>query len=143
MRVLRKNTQRLWYSVQGESQPIYEKDSDGNIIMDTMPDGTEVPRDTGEKTNGYSYPVEFRGNISASGGQAQDAVYGVDLSGYDAVLYSIKGMLPINELSLIWYDKEPTMLCDETPDPKSADYIVRRVPPCIKEIVYLLERVQK
>lgn len=143
MRTLRKNTQRLWYSLQGKQQPIYEKDASGNIIYDTMPDGTQVPRETGELTNGYTYPVEFRANLSASGGQAQDAAYGVDLSAYDAVLYSIKGNLPINELSLIWANNEPRMIDETTPDPESADYVVRRVPPCLNEIVYLLERVQK
>lgn len=142
MRVLRKNTQRLWYSIQGEQQPIYEKDKEGNIIFDVMPDGSQIPRDSGEVTNGYEYPVEFYGNISASGGQAQDAAYGVDLSAYDAVLYAIKGNLPIDERTLIWVNNEPTTLYDCMPDPKSADYIVRRVPPCINDIVYLLEKVQ-
>lgn len=143
MRVLRKNTQRLWYSIQGEQEPIYEKDENGNIIFDEMPDGSQIPRESGAFTNGYSYPEEFYGNISASGGQAQDAAYGVDLSAYDAILYAIKGNLPIDELSLIWLNNAPTMLYDCVPDPKSADYIVRRVPPCINEIVYLLEKVQK
>lgn len=143
MRTMRKNTRKLMYSVQGEQQPIYEKDEYGNILFDTMPDGTEIPRETGNFTNGYSYPQEFRANISASGGKTEDTAYGVDLSGYDAILYSVKGNVGLNELSLIWLDNEPTMLSDGTPDPKSADYIVRRVPPCINEIVYLLEKVAK
>ena len=142
MRTLRRNTQRLWYSIYGEEQPIYEKDENGNIIYDEMPDGSLVPRDSGERTNGYEMPIEFRANISASGGKAQDTPYGVDISGYDAILYSIKGTLPIDELTLIWLN-EPAMLDDCIPDPNSADYRVRRVPPCLNEIVYLLERVAK
>lgn len=143
MRALRKNTKKLWYSLHGEEEPIYEKDEYGNIIYDEMKDGALVPRDTGERTNGYSYPKEFKANLSASGGKAMEAAYGIDLSGYDAILYSIKGELPITETSLIWCDNEPTMLTDTDPDPKSADYVVRRVPPCLNEIVYLLERVAK
>ena len=142
MRALRKNTRKLWYSVQGEKQPIYEKDQYGNIIYDEMSDGTLVPRETGDTTNGYSFPTEFKANLSSSGGKAMEAVYGIDLSGYDAVLYSIKGNVPITETSLIWCE-EPKMLNDTDPDPKSADYVVRRVPPCLNEIVYLLERQAK
>lgn len=141
MRTLRRNTRKLWYSIQGEQTPIYEKDEHGNIIYDEMPDGELVPRDTGETTNGYSEPVEFFACLSGSGGKAQDTPYGVDLSGYDAVLYSVKGTLPITETSLIWLNK-PIVLND-VPDEKSADYVVKRVPPCVNEIVYLLERVPK
>ena len=109
MRTLRKNTQRLWYSLQCENKPIYERDENGDIIYDEMSDGVLVPRETGEtdSTEGYTMPIEFRANLSASGGQAQDNVYGVDLSAYDAILYSVKGILPLNELSLIWYGNEP------------------------------------
>ena len=142
MRALRRNTQRLWYSVYGEPQPIYEKDEYGNIIYDEMPDGNLIPRDSGEMTNGYEMPIEFHANISASGGKTQDKPYGIDLSGYDAVLYSVKGTLPINEESLIWQE-EPIMLDDCVPDPKRADYVVRRVPTCLNEVIYLLERVPK
>lgn len=136
MRALRRNTTKLWYSIQGEQTPIYEKDEEGHIIYDEMPDGTLVARVCGEVISEYGKPVEFYGNISGSGGKAQDTPYGVDLSGYDAVLYSVKGRLPINELTLIWCEKP-----DEEVDPNSADYIVRRVPPCLNEVIYLLERV--
>lgn len=142
MRALRKNKQTMYYSLFGEQTPIYAKDSDGNIIYDTMRDGTLKPRKTGSMTNGYEEPVKFEGNIAAAGGAAEAEAYGVDLSSYEAVLYAVKGELPIDETSLIWYEDEPIMK-DGQVDEKSADYRVIRVPPCLNESVYLLAGITK
>ena len=86
MRGLSRNKQRMWYSLLGEPQPIYARDDDGNIIYDTMPDGTQIPRTTGEETNGYQEPVEFYASIRATGGSTEDRPYGLDLSNYAAVI---------------------------------------------------------
>lgn len=136
MRGLVRNKQKMWYSILGEPQPIYQTDEEGNIIYDTMPDGSRKPRTTGDMTNGYEEPVEFRGNIAYKGGIAEDAPFGNDLSEYTAVLYA--NNLPLAEATLIWYQHEPIVVNGQV-DKSSADYRVKRVPPVLDEMVYLLE----
>ena len=140
MRGLSRNKQVLYYSLHGEREPIYAKDEEGNIIYDTLPNGRTVPRETGEETNGYAEPVKFMGNIARGAGIADTMPYGIDLSGYDAVLYVPKDLLPLTEMSLIWYQNEPVVK-DGKVDETSADYRVKRVPPSLDEMVYLLEGV--
>lgn len=133
-----RNQQRMWYSIFEKNAPVYAKDKDGNIIYDTMPDGTQVPRDTGKKKDTYSEPVEFLGNITSTIGEADAKPFGVDVSDYDALLYVPKGTLPLKEFSLIWYQSEPTMKNGEV-DPHSANYKVARVPVSLNEVKYLLK----
>jgi len=140
MRGLSRNKQVLYYSLLGEREPIYAKDKDGNIIYDTLPNGQRVPRETGEKTNGYQTPVKFNGNIARGSGIAEATPYGADLSMYDALLYAPKDLLPLTEMCLIWYQGEPQYKGGQV-DESSADYRVKRVPPCLDEVVYLLEGV--
>ena len=140
MRGLSRNKQRMWYSLLGEPQPIYARDDDGNIIYDTMPDGTQIPRTTGDETNGYQEPVEFYASIRATGGSAEDRPYGLDLSNYAAVICVPKGLYPIAESTLIWYQNEPVVTNGEV-DKSSADYKVVRVPPVLDEMLYLCEGI--
>jgi len=139
MRGLSRNKQTMYYSILGEPQPIYAKDSDGNIIYDTMEDGAVVPRDTGEMTNGYQPPVKFYGNIAKAGGVAVPESYGVDLSSYDAMLYA--PTFDLKEMCLVFYQSEPRYKPNGDLDENSADYRVVRVPPSLDETVYLLEGV--
>ena len=141
MRALSRNKQVLYYSLHGEREPIYAKDKDGNIIYDTLPDGRTVPRETGEKTNGYQEPVKFYGNIARGSGVAEAAPYGTDLSMYDAILYAPKDLIPLEEMCLLWYQHEPVIKPNGEVDETSADYRVKRIPPCLDEVVYLLEGV--
>lgn len=141
MRMYRKNKQRLFYALVDKTVPIYAKDSDGDIIYDEI-DGEQVPRETGSYETLYKYPVEFYGNInSGNKGEAVAKAYGVSVGDFEAVLCAVKGELPIDEKTLIWYSKEPLMRSDGYVDTKTADYAVKRVPPCLKEIVYLLRRL--
>ena len=70
MRLLEKNKQNLKYALQVGEVPVYERDEDGNIIYIEI-DGQKVPVETGEMEIGYSKPVDFRGNIAMSGGEAE------------------------------------------------------------------------
>ena len=138
MRSLVKNKQNMWYSLFERNAPVYERDSEGNIIYDEMTDGTQRPRATGKKKDTYSQPVQFCGNISASGGVAEVESYGIDLSDYDAILYTPKGQLPLEEGTVIWYQSSPQFRDGEV-DPSSADYKISRVPPVLDEMIYLLK----
>lgn len=144
MRLLEKNKQDLKYALQVGEVPIYERDEDGNIIYIEI-DGQKVPVETGETEVGYSNPIDFRGNIAMSGGEAEAKSFGVDISEYDAVLLMEKDRIPIDETSLIWHMSEVEYIDEQNTivDRKSADYTVKRVQPSLNFTRYLLKRVVK
>lgn len=145
MMTLQANKQAMKYSLQDGQFPIYEKDEDGNIIYYTDSDGNQIPIETGEYTTGYSQPVSFDGNIAMSGGEVDSVEFGIDVSGYDATLVVDKGMIPIDETSLIWHtsevgykDAEKTIV-----DENTADYKVIAVKPSLNTTKYILGRITK
>ena len=142
MRQVVKNKQKLYYAlVAGEQQPVYERDSNGDIVYEII-DGELVAKETGEWETPYSDPVEFYGNINSGNvGYTIAKAYGISSGNFDAVLCMRKGEIPLEVTSLIWYDREPVFRSDRTVDPKSANYSVRRIPPCLDEICYLLRTV--
>ncbi len=142
MRENLKNKRKMFYALQLESNPVYETDDEGNVIFAEV-DGEEVPVETGDHYTVYADPVGFQANIHGAGGEAEAEAYGVSLGSYDAVLYSTVKSLPITETSLIWVDTEPQFDENEVLIPESADYKVKRVPPSLNEMVYLLERIEK
>lgn len=144
MRLLRKNKQKMKYSLQIGEVPIYERDEDGNIIYIEV-DGKKVPVETGETEIGYSDPVEFMGNIAMSGGEAEAKSFGVDISEYDAILLVEKDRIPIDETSLLWHTSEVKYVDEQNTvvDRKSADYSIKRVQPSLNFTRYLLKRIVK
>ena len=144
MRLLEKNKQDLKYALQVVEVPIYERDEEGNIIYIEV-DGQKVPVETGETEVGYAKPVDFRGNIAMSGGEAEAKSFGVDISEYDAILLMEKDRIPIDETSLIWHMSEVKYADEQNTivDKKSADYTVKRVQPSINFTRYLLKRIVK
>ena len=143
MRLLEKNKQNLKYALQVGEVPIYERDEDGNIIYIEV-DGQKVPVETGETEVVYSNPIDFRGNIAMSGGEAEAKSFGVDISEYDAVLLMEKDRIPIDETSLIWHMSEVKHADEQNiVDRKSADYTIKRVQPSLNFTRYLLKRVVK
>lgn len=142
--MLEKNKQDLKYALQVGEVPIYERDEEGNIIYIDV-DGQKVPVETGETEIGYDKPVDFRGNIAMSGGEAEAKSFGVDISEYDAVLLMEKDRIPIDETSLIWHTSEVQYTDEQNTvvDRKSADYSIKRVQPSINFTRYLLKRIVK
>lgn len=138
MRALRKNMQKMWYSLYESDKQSYKRDKDGEIVYVTI-DGDAVPVENAERKVGYSKPIEFWANIAGNRGEAQAAAFGVSVGDYDATLYFPKGKFPIDEHSLIWYDHEPDLNAEVTPD--TADFTVARKPICLDEAVFLLKRV--
>lgn len=144
MRLLEKNKQNLKYALQVGEVPIYERDEDGNIIYIEV-DGQKVPVETGETEPGYSNPIDFRGNIAMSGGEAKAKSFGVDISEYDAILLMKKNRIPIDETSLIWHTSKVRYIDEQNTivDRKSADYSIKRVQPSLNFTRYLLKRIVK
>ena len=138
MRTARKNKQRMYYSLQGDVYPVYERDDNGEIIYDEI-DGVQVPRETGESETSYGDPVEFKGNISFYIGWGYARIWGITMGDADAILLMDKNEIPIDETSRIWYRTEPDYKQDGTVDADSADFTVSRVLPSIGHVRYLLK----
>lgn len=144
MRLLRKNMQPMKYSLQDGRVPIYERDENGDIVYIEV-DGQKVPVETGEYETGYSAPVDFMGNISMSGGEAEAKEFGMDIGDFDAVIVLEKDAVPLTETSIIWHTS-PVKYKDEQNtivDSKSADYAVKRVSPSLNFTKVLLQRIVK
>ena len=136
MRILNKNTQKMYYANQDRVVPIceYYEDEDGNMI----------PLDTGETKLVYGEPIEFKGNISLSnGGEVEVQEFGLDIGSYSAVLVTSKNTLPITEMSLIWYENEPKKDIDGNTDEFSADYRIVKISPSLNVDKYVLQKVVK
>ena len=132
------------YSLQDGRVPIYERDENGDIVYIEV-DGEKIPVETGEYETGYSAPVDFMGNISMSGGEAEAKEFGMDIGDFDAVIVLEKDAVPLTETSIIWHTS-PVKYKDEQNtivDSKSADYAVKRVSPSLNFTKVLLQRIVK
>lgn len=144
MRLLRKNMQPMKYSLQDGRVPIYERDENGDIVYIEV-DGQKIAVETGEYETGYSAPVDFMGNISMSGGEAEAKEFGMDIGDFDAVIVLEKDAVQLTETSIIWHTS-PVKYKDEQNtivDSKSADYTVKRVSPSLNFTKVLLQRIVK
>lgn len=131
MRTLNKNKQKMYYANLIDVLQEEYVDEDGNRYP------------TGEPKNIYSEPIEFKGNIAMSGGEAEAQEFGLNLADYEAVLVVGKNTLPITETSLIWHVTEPTKGIDGNTDEYSADYRIVKISPSLNFDKYVLRKVVK
>ena len=144
MRMLKKNKQKLHYSLFIEERPEYALDEFGNKIIEYVDEeGNEYYRETGETKRVYSLPVEFLGNISMSGGEAEATEFGLNTADYEAVLIVEKGLLPIDESSLIWFESEPVINDNGLVDYVTADYSIIKISPSLNVDKYVLKKTIK
>lgn len=146
MRTLQKNKQKMYYALFKCEEPEYVLDENGNKIIDyTDEDGNVYYRETGNKIPTYFVPVLFYGNISMSGGEVNTQEFGIDVSGYDALLVLNKDEIPIEETSLVWFESEPQYKdADKTiVDRNKADYRVLSIKPSLNQLKVLLGRITK
>lgn len=130
MRTLKKNKQIVYYALKTEKEA---EESEGKIIVD----GVEVSVDEGDYRIWYSIPEEFSANISFSSGDTQDVEFGLDISGYDAIIVTDLKALPITETSLIWFETEPPTAEN---DGSTADYSVIAVRHSLNYTKAILKR---
>lgn len=130
MRMLRTNQTPLWYQLYDDSDNIYVRDKNGNIVYHDV-DGEMVPVKTGRQVDNYGEPVKFFGKIQNAGGSAEAMSYGVSDGSYSAKLLDVADGLPIKEMSKIWMHE---------PDEGNAEYRVVRKPVVLNQVVYLLKR---
>lgn len=141
MRDLKKNTQKLYYATYKGDEKVYKTDKNGDIVYTDI-DGEKIPVEIGEAPC-YSDPVEFRANITTSGGEGEARQFGVAVTDYEAVIVTMNKTLPIDELTLIWHENEPQYFPDGSLDNDSADYSVIAVRPTLNTVRYLLRKVQR
>ena len=135
------NKQAMKYSLQEQTVTVYEKDEDGNLKFYETEDGEKIYY-THEET-GFSEPIDFRANISFSGGKAQSKEYGFDTADFDAILLTDKNVLPIQKGDLIWLDSKPTYTSDSLVDETSSDFTVVGIKPALCSTKYMLKAVVK
>lgn len=146
MMTLAQNKQKMYYSLFKGVEPEYELDENGQKIVDYVDeDGIVYYRETGNKIPTYFEPVLFYANISMSGGEVNTQEYGIDVSGYDALLVLDKDEIPIEETSLVWFESEPQYKDAEKTivDPNKADYKVLSIKSSLNQLKCVLGRITK
>lgn len=142
MRTLRKNRQKMFYSLYKSAEPIYETDEDGNIKYMEI-DGVQVPIEVGTREPHYDTPVEFKANIHSELSEMHLKSYGVDQSSIYSEIVVEKGKLPLKIGTIIWRESEIIYEDEEhtTPKQSSADYTVKGImTEALHEDYYLLQR---
>ena len=145
MRALRKNKQKMNYALFKESVPVYEKDEQGNPIVDFVDEqGNTFYRETGSNKDVYYAPVEFFASISSNLNEMRATEYGVDPSSIFSEIIADKGTLPLTFGAKIWRTSEIQYDSDNDPIPESADYTVKGVlDEFLNYDFFLLERITK
>lgn len=123
MRTSKRQKQAMFYSNFREDIPIYERDSEGNIIYRTMPDGEEVPVTNGDTIKGYDTPVEFFNSITATLTEEELQAFGGEKKAVAKMTYH-KEEYPFKVGTLIWKKSPVEYDSGGNVDPDSADYRV-------------------
>lgn len=139
MRTLNKNKQTIYYANQTGLVPIYETDENGEIKYIDV-DGVKIPVETGNYEMSYGKAIDILGNITMSGDESSETEYGIDSSGYDAVLILDKEEADISETSIVWFENNVKYKNTEkmSTDPNSADYKVLKKVPSLNGLKYIL-----
>lgn len=132
MRDLRSNTKKLWYATYQEKTPVYDEYGDF----------------TGDYQEGYSEPVAFRANLSATRGTqgftgtgASYDYFGTDIK-YDRIISTSNMNLPLDEYCLIWTKKPVKKAGSDEIDYDKADYRITAVAQGINHMKYAVRSRQ-
>lgn len=118
MRMLRKNKQKMYYSLPTGEVTIYERDSEGNIIYESYTDsegnviyildenGQKIPKTNGETRQGYAEPVEFHNGISGKLSEVMIEAYGINDTSIYAEMDYVANEYPFVVGTLIWKKSE-------------------------------------
>ena len=124
-RTARNNKQNMYYSLYSGTVPVYEKDTQGNVIYIVV-DGEQVPVEAGTQEAQYSEPVPFTANISSNLNEMHVRAWGVDQSAIYSEIVCQKDELPLEVGTIIW--RQSPIVYDDVinniPRQSSADYTV-------------------
>lgn len=122
MRTPRRVKQSMYVAHYHEGAPLYDRDSNGNIIYDTMPDGTQVARIVGEKPASYDTPEEFFNSITGELTAEELQAFGSEPKEKAKMTYK-RNEFDFAVGDLIWKESEVGYI-DGVVDENSADYRV-------------------
>lgn len=120
MRTPKRTKQCLKVAMFHDGEPLYEKDEDGNIIYDTMPDGETVPRQIGETPAGYDDPIEIWNSITGTLTEDELKAFGSETQSVAKMTFK-KDEFNFAIGDLIWHNSEVKYI-DGKIDESSADY---------------------
>lgn len=128
MRTLKKNKQKMYYSLYSTSTEVHDTDSSGNTryIFDEE-SGTNVPVSIGTLKSQYSTPVEFSAAITSNLNKLRIQAYGVDQSAIYSEIMIPKGSVPLKIGAIIWRESAIQWEDGDTkkiPLQSSSDYTV-------------------
>lgn len=123
MRTPRRVKQKLLVSTFHDGEPIYEKDDEGNIIYDVMPDGERIPRVIGESPEGYYEPTEIWNSITGTLTEDELQAFGSEAKGKAKITYR-KEDINFKVGDVIWKESEVEYNDEGNVDENSADYRV-------------------
>lgn len=114
MRTLNRNKQKMYYSLQDGTSPVYMTDDDGNIKYIEV-DGERIPVESGDTEPHYTEPKLFRANINSTLTDTFIRAFGIDDSSDKATIVCAKGTLPLAKGARIWRNsaikyKDPTYI---------------------------------
>lgn len=100
MRTPRRTKQKMFYATYEERKPVYEMDDAGNIRYVEV-DGEQIPVESGEYKEGYSYATEFYNSITESLTEEEILAYGSQNKALAKMTYRV-GEYPFKVGTLIW-----------------------------------------
>ena len=139
MRLQRKNKVYITYSLFDRIEPVYKRDSSGNLVTEVI-DGDQVPIEVGQQDI-YTNPERKLVSFSTGGKSAIKDEYGIDDTDWNAMIMVELGRLNLDTRSIVWRNNSVTYRGDGTVDPNSAEYRVVRVLPSNTVQRYLLQKV--
>lgn len=140
VRLPEANKQKFYYATWAEESTEYQTDEDGNVKY-VLVNGRERPIEKVVPAH-FSQPIEFEASINMGGKQVETVEFGIDASGYSAVLTTPKGVVDITETSIIWHTSEP-ILKDGYADETSCDYhVVKKTSSILYDRYVLAKRVK-
>lgn len=116
------NKQTFWYALFDHDEPVY--DNWGN--------------ESGTKPV-YGNPVKYRANISASRGTADIDLFGINAV-YTKTINPLPLDFPLDEASVLWIDKEPT-IAEDGSTTTAHDYVVTQVAKSLNHKAYAILKV--
>lgn len=124
MKLLTRNTVAVWYALYSSDTLVTTTDEWGNVLK------------TGEHKVSYGTPVKIRASVSPASGEAQEEMFGTNLS-YSRVMIVSDKNCPIDENSVLWIGSEPEFDDDDNP---VYEYRVAAVARSLNNVSYALRR---
>jgi len=124
MRSLVRNKQKIYYA-------LYDTKTD---IVD------DYGNKTGEYNVTYGEPVEYHINVSAARGTADVEQFGINAN-YTKTMTTNDLNCPIEETSILWINREPTVTVGEVTTDIPHNYVVVSVARSINSITYAIREV--